>query len=83
MAANMLDVVYLHSFFNFWLPERALLHLCSFLDVNEEDLYLKGRIQVFGVVKGQIEDSPQPLVKIFVLLHKTPVMTHKILGKKG
>lgn len=50
-------------------------------DVKEEYIYLKCWSQAFGMLKGQIEDSPQPLVKIFVLLYKTSVLTHKILEK--
>lgn len=44
--------------------------------------YLKGGMEVFGVLEGQIEDGSQPLIKIFALLHKTIVVPDKILDPR-
>lgn len=48
-----------------------------------ENTYLECRTEVFGVLKGLIEDSCQPLVKISALFHETHVVTHKILDTRG
>lgn len=53
-----------------------------FEGVKVQQTYLKGWLKVFGVLEGQIEDSSQPLVKISVLLHETPVVTHKTLDTR-
>lgn len=47
-----------------------------------EHTYLECRIEVFGVLKGLIEDSCEPLVKISALLHETHVVTLKILSTR-
>lgn len=44
--------------------------------------YLERGIEVFRVLKSLVEDSSQPLVKIFALLHETHVVTHEILGTR-
>lgn len=47
--------------------------------IFHEYTYLECRLEVFGVLKGLIEDSCQPLVKIPALLHETHVVTLEIL----
>lgn len=36
-------------------------------------------MKIFAVLEGQIEDGPQPLIKIFALVHKMIVVLHKVL----
>lgn len=43
---------------------------------------LKSRLEVFGVLESQIENSPEPLVKVSGLLHEMLVVMHEILDTR-
>ena len=43
---------------------------------------LERGLQTLGVLEGQIEDRPEPLVQVFALLHEASVVLQEVLDRK-
>ena len=60
--------------------ERRKQHLKA---GGEQRACLQSGLQALGVLEGQVQDGPKPLVEVFALLHEAPVALQEVLEKQG
>lgn len=79
--ANMCHVQHMLDDIQVCIDIKTVIGLFEEFFVVQQTTDLKGRLQIFGVLKSQMEDSPKSLVKISRLLHEMSVVMYKVLDK--